>query len=888
METHTVRLNRCCVISGIVMLYVMSVMISANIAVADQRTDAEKMRRVAQTTFRPLYGPLAEDIIGTLGIENLSGTGIDIGGGPGSLVVELARRTPSMRWVNVDINPHVIPFVENAARQAGLADRVTAHEADAVALPYADDSIDVAVSRGSFQFWGDLDKGLAEIVRVLKPGGAAYIGRGFSPNLPVETARTIRDRQRQNGFMPSYDVKETADRLESAIRKLGITNYSVRIPAPRGGDGVSYGVWIVFYKPGGATVRSTGSAARLYTLMPLEVTGKSETSVVVEPMTESAGLAASVSVIDKEDIVLQGADTVIEALQYVPGAWIETRGRKVKQFFSVRGQKYPYPEYALDGALFREFHEMPYFFSSRDIERIEVMRSSAAMLTGISGLGGVVNLVPRRYTRPETSWDISYGSFETYRAHLSHGASLDRVSYALGIDVPHTDGPDDRHAAEGVSNFYGSADWMISEKMTVRTTLFHLNGKRELALAEPPAGKRFQETEEEFDPAGGTFAQMRAQYLHSDRASTELSVAWSDRDDTFISRTDSTYTTSRDWDYEWSVNLVQSYGITESNTMRAAAFVNRWIAPEGKRFYSGRRQDLATYALVLADEQRFGRLLLDGALRWQRSYINEYAAYNIDGSAKGFNKVPAVTDEWEPSVLTGSLGAEYFLSDMFTLAANATAGEVRPRSGTLDENLKEPGTERRFSVDAGIVTRCGVLERGALTGFMVMQQDALVLSGATQEVNGRVYELYNNRDQDQLGVELDLRTVPFASMVSGFGNVTLMRSRADIIGDMEDDREKPDFIAALGVNAATRGFDLNMYVKSVGEYESARFAGDGEMHDIGGFTTLDFTLGKTFTGRLGTRAYLEVENVTDKKYSTVVGYPDFGRRITVGIQQTFH
>lgn len=882
------RSLRYCIISGITLICVMFVLTPVYTVAADQKANAENMHRVADTTFRPLYGPLAEDIVGTLDIDDLSGTGIDIGGGPGNLVVELARRTPSMRWINVDINPHVIPFVENAARQAGLAGRVTAREADAVALPYADNSIDVAVSRGSFHLWSDLEGGLAEIVRVLKPGGAAYIGRGFSPNLPVRTARSIRERQRKNGFVPSYDVEETAKRLETAIRALGVTEYTVRIPAPRGSGDVSYGVWIIFRKPGGMAARSGSAAGRLYTLMPVEVTSTTERNVVIEPMTESAGLTASVSVVDKEEIKLQGADTVIDALQYVPGAWIESRGRKVKQFFSVRGQKYPYPDYALDGALFREFQEMPYFFSSRDIERIEVMRSSAAMLTGISQLGGVVNLVPRRYTRPETSWDLSYGSFDTYRAHLSHGATLDRVSYALGIDVPHTDGPDDRHAAEGVSNFFGSADWMISDKMTVRTTLFHLNGKRELAQAEPPAGKRFQETAEEFSPVGGTFAHMRAQYLHSDRASTELSVAWSDRDDTFISRTDSTYTTSRDWDYEWSVNLVQSYGITETNTMRAAAFVNRWVAPEGKRFYSGRRQDLATYALVLADEQRFGRLLLDGALRWQRSYINEYAAFNINGSAKGFNKVPAITDEWEPSVFTGSLGAQYFLSDLMTLAANATVGEIRPRSGSLDVDLQEPGTERRFSVDAGIVTRWGIFERGALTGFMIMQQDALVLSGATQEVNGRMYELYTNRDQDQVGLELDLRTVPFASMVSGFGNVTVMRSRADISGDMEDDTEKPEFIAALGVNTVARGFDVNMYVKSVGEYESARFAGDGQMHDIGDFTTLDITMGKTFTGRFDTRAYLEIENVTDREYSTVVGYPDFGRRITVGVQQTFH
>jgi len=47
-----------------------------------------------------------------------------------------------------------------------------------------------------------------------------------------------------------------------------------------------------------------------------------------------------------------------------------------KQLFSVRGQRYPYPEYSIDGALFREFYEMPYFLSSEDVQRVEVIRSA--------------------------------------------------------------------------------------------------------------------------------------------------------------------------------------------------------------------------------------------------------------------------------------------------------------------------------------------------------------------------------------------------------------------------------------------------------------------------------------------------------------------------------
>ncbi|GAJ03148.1 unnamed protein product, partial [marine sediment metagenome] len=146
-------------------------------------------------------------------------------------------------------------------------------------------------------------------------------------------------------------------------------------------------------------------------------------NVIEEPLLESSGLELSTTVVNKLEIRRQGAKNIIDALEYVPSALVETRGRKVKQFFSVRGQRYPYPEYTVDGAWQREFHELPYFFSASDIEHIEVIRSSVALLKGLSGLVGIINIIPRVYREPETSAETEYGTYNTYRLHLSHGAA---------------------------------------------------------------------------------------------------------------------------------------------------------------------------------------------------------------------------------------------------------------------------------------------------------------------------------------------------------------------------------------------------------------------------------------------------------------------------------
>jgi len=98
----------------------------------------------------------------------------------------------------------------------------------------------------------------------LKPGGVAYIGRGFSENLPVEIARQIRESQINSqaekkkkggdignkigkGF-PNYSIEESRDELETIMRDLAIETYTILIPHPEGSDGINYGIWIEIRK----------------------------------------------------------------------------------------------------------------------------------------------------------------------------------------------------------------------------------------------------------------------------------------------------------------------------------------------------------------------------------------------------------------------------------------------------------------------------------------------------------------------------------------------------------------------------------------------------------------------------------------------------------------
>jgi demethylmenaquinone methyltransferase / 2-methoxy-6-polyprenyl-1,4-benzoquinol methylase len=101
---------------------------------------------------------------------------LDVACGTGDLAIELASRGGDV--VGSDFSEGML---ERARKKApGL----TWEQADAMALPYADDEFDaVTVGFGARNF-GDLGQGLREMVRVVKPGGRVVILEITTPQKP--------------------------------------------------------------------------------------------------------------------------------------------------------------------------------------------------------------------------------------------------------------------------------------------------------------------------------------------------------------------------------------------------------------------------------------------------------------------------------------------------------------------------------------------------------------------------------------------------------------------------------------------------------------------------------------------------------------------------------
>lgn len=109
--------------------------------------------------------PLFLDFAGTAPGERVA----EIGCGTGNLSFALAARTNVAAIEAIDYDAQ---FVE-AARTRNTDPRIRFQQGDACALPYATDQFDRALSMLVLHFVADADRALAEMKRVVRPGGAA-------------------------------------------------------------------------------------------------------------------------------------------------------------------------------------------------------------------------------------------------------------------------------------------------------------------------------------------------------------------------------------------------------------------------------------------------------------------------------------------------------------------------------------------------------------------------------------------------------------------------------------------------------------------------------------------------------------------------------------------
>ena len=134
--------------------------------------DAEAARRVEALYQTPDVAAQRRETLKSLDLRQGERV-LDIGSGPGLLAHEMAANVgPEGRVRGIDTSEDMLAM---SRKRCAEQPQAAFESADATGLPYPDESFDAAVSTQVYEYVPDIPAALAELYRVLRPGGRAVI-----------------------------------------------------------------------------------------------------------------------------------------------------------------------------------------------------------------------------------------------------------------------------------------------------------------------------------------------------------------------------------------------------------------------------------------------------------------------------------------------------------------------------------------------------------------------------------------------------------------------------------------------------------------------------------------------------------------------------------------
>lgn len=163
---------------------------------------------------------------------------LDIATGTGDLAINMTK-TGATRIVGLDLSEGMLSVGRKKISERGLSEKIEMIQGDSEALPFEDNTFDAITVAFGVRNFEDLDKGLAEIHRVLKPGGIFVILETSVPTkfpfkqgyhfysknlLPVIGKLFSKDKVAYSYLSESAAAFPYGERLNNILRKIGFIN----------------------------------------------------------------------------------------------------------------------------------------------------------------------------------------------------------------------------------------------------------------------------------------------------------------------------------------------------------------------------------------------------------------------------------------------------------------------------------------------------------------------------------------------------------------------------------------------------------------------------------------------------------------------------------------
>jgi len=155
-------------------------------------------------------------------------TAVDIGCGPGDVMIRLARALPDLRITAIDASAPMIALARGAVMTEGLSDRIELVQGYVPGVALKALSFDAVLSKDLLHHVPDPSVLWKEIARLARPGAVIYVMDLVRPSTPEE-ARRIVDRvaAREDpilceDFYNSLCAAFTVDELREQVAAAGL------------------------------------------------------------------------------------------------------------------------------------------------------------------------------------------------------------------------------------------------------------------------------------------------------------------------------------------------------------------------------------------------------------------------------------------------------------------------------------------------------------------------------------------------------------------------------------------------------------------------------------------------------------------------------------------
>jgi demethylmenaquinone methyltransferase/2-methoxy-6-polyprenyl-1,4-benzoquinol methylase len=164
---------------------------------------------------------------------------LDVATGTGDLALEAQKQLKPEKIIGIDIAVKMLDIGRGKINKKGLDEIITLEEGDSEKLPFEDNSFDAVIVAFGVRNFANVEKGLEEMIRVLRPGGKCVIlefskpkvfpvkqlyNFYFSSILPGIGRLTSKDKKAYSYLYESVQAFPEGKNFEQLLQKLGLNH----------------------------------------------------------------------------------------------------------------------------------------------------------------------------------------------------------------------------------------------------------------------------------------------------------------------------------------------------------------------------------------------------------------------------------------------------------------------------------------------------------------------------------------------------------------------------------------------------------------------------------------------------------------------------------------